>query len=121
MSSWHEQGRAAEKILFSVIAGPGKFIPSNTHFDTTRAHIQATGCTAADMVTPEADDSEDCPFKGNMDIKALEKFIAKVGANNIPVVMMTITNNTGGGQPVSMKNMKVNLTIHTLILVISVF
>lgn len=101
------QGRAAEKILFSVIAGSGKFIPSNTHFDTTRAHIEATGCKAVDMVTAEADNPEASPFKGNMDVQALESFIRKVGPTNVPVVMMTITNNTGGGQPVSMKNMKV--------------
>ena len=94
--------------MFGAIAGPGKYIPSNTHFDTTRANIENTGCLAVDLVTSEASDPENThPFKGNMDIKALDEFIQRVGAANIPVVMITITNNTGGGQPVSMKNMKV--------------
>jgi len=101
------QGRAAEKILFSVIGDETKFIPSNTHFDTTRANIECTGCKAVDFVTPAASDPEKYhPFKGNMDVQALEDFILEVGAENIPVVMITITNNTGGGQPVSMQNMK---------------
>jgi len=101
------QGRAAEKILFSVIGDETKFIPSNTHFDTTRANIENTGCKAVDFVTPAANNPEEYhPFKGNMDVEALEDFILEVGAENIPVVMTTITNNTGGGQPVSMKNMK---------------
>jgi len=101
------QGRAAEKILFSVISDETKFIPSNTHFDTTRANIECTGCKAVDLVTPHAKHPDKYhPFKGNMDVAALEEFILKVGVKNIPVVMVTITNNTGGGQPVSMKNMK---------------
>ncbi len=101
------QGRAAEKILFSVLGGAGKFIPSNTHFDTTRANIEFTGATAVDLVIPEGRDPQNLhPFKGNMDISALETFIAEHGAANIPVVMLTITNNSGGGQPVSLANIR---------------
>ncbi len=101
------QGRAAEKILFSIIGGPGKFIPSNTHFDTTRANIEATHAIAVDLVIEEGKNpSLIHPFKGNMDTSKLEDFIQKKGANNIPVCMITITNNSGGGQPVSMQNIR---------------
>jgi len=101
------QGRAAEKILFSVLGGEGKFIPSNTHFDTTRANIEFTKATAVDLVIPEGLDPQNRhPFKGNMDIAALEAFIAQHGAANIPVVMITVTNNSGGGQPVSLENIR---------------
>ncbi len=101
------QGRAAEKILFTVLGGVGKVIPNNTHFDTTRANIEFSGAQAVDLVIPEGKDPKNLhPFKGNMDIAALEKFIAENGAENIPVVMLTVTNNSGGGQPVSLANIR---------------
>jgi tyrosine phenol-lyase len=101
------QGRAAEKILFSIIGGKGKTVISNTHFDTTRANVEYSGSKALDLVIPEGKQASlDHPFKGNMDISALEKAIIEIGASNIPVVIMTITNNAGGGQPVSMENIR---------------
>ncbi len=101
------QGRAAEKILFSVLGGPGKFIPNNTHFDTTRANIEFTGAEAVDLLCEVGKHPEQrADFKGNMDVEKLENFIKETGAENIPVVMLTITNNSGGGQPVSMQNIK---------------
>jgi tryptophanase len=101
------QGRAAEKILFSVIGGEGKYIPNNTHFDTTRANVEFTGAEAMDfLVDVGKRPSERADFKGNMNVAALEKFINEKGAENIPLVMITITNNSGGGQPVSMQNIK---------------
>lgn len=99
------QGRAAEKILFSVIGGEGKQIPNNTHFDTTRANIEFTGAIAVDLVIEEGKNPQSIhPFKGNMDKDALRSFIDETGSENIPCVMLTLTNNSGGGQPVSMQN-----------------
>ncbi|MDQ2941873.1 MAG: tryptophanase [Chloroflexota bacterium] len=101
------QGRAAEKILFSVIGGPGKAIPNNTHFDTTRANVEFTGAEAVDLVIPEGREPATIhPFKGNMDLEALDAFIAERGPQNVPVVFVTITNNSGGGQPVSLENLR---------------
>jgi tryptophanase len=99
------QGRAAERILFSVMVQPGSIVPNNTHFDTTRANIEFCGGKALDLPCAEAADLEsDAPFKGNMDIDALEKLVAEEGREKIPLIMVTITNNSGGGQPVSMAN-----------------
>jgi tryptophanase len=101
------QGRAAEKILFSVIGGEGKQIPNNTHFDTTRANIEFTGARAVDLVIEEGKNPQLIhPFKGNMDTDALRSFIDETGPENIPCVMLTLTNNSGGGQPVSMQNIR---------------
>ena len=100
------QGRAAEAILFSILGGAGKTIPSNTHFDTTRGNIEASGAKAVDLVIPEGHDPALIhPFKGNMDLDALDAFLSEHG-DAVPCVMLTITNNAGGGQPVSLANIK---------------
>ncbi|MFN7019620.1 MAG: tryptophanase [Fimbriimonadales bacterium] len=101
------QGRAAERILFALLCKPGSVIPNNTHFDTTRANIEYRGGRAVDLPCAElADTAAPHPFKGNMDVEGLERLIAEVGAANIPLVMMTLTNNSGGGQPASMANIR---------------
>jgi tyrosine phenol-lyase len=101
------QGRAAERILFNVMCKKGDVVPNNTHFDTTRANIEYVGAEAVDLQIPEARLPETLyPFKGNMNVAALEELIAKVGRERIPLVMLTVTNNSGGGQPVSMENAK---------------
>jgi tryptophanase len=101
------QGRAAEKILFSILGGPGKYFVSNTLFDTTRANIEFSGAEGIDLICNEGKHpSIPAPFKGNMDIVALNHFITEKGAENIPLCIITVTNNSGGGQPLSMENIK---------------
>jgi tryptophanase len=101
------QGRAAEKIIFSILGGPGKYFASNTFFDTTRANIEFTGAEGVDLLVEIGKHPEQrAPFKGNMDVVALEAFIKKTGKENIPLVVLTVTNNSGGGQPVSMQNIR---------------
>jgi tryptophanase len=102
------QGRAAERILYSLLGGKGKTFISNTHFDTTRANIEFSGAEAIDIPIKESKDTALIyPFKGNMDVNKLERLIEEKGAKNIGAVILTVTNNSGGGQPVSMKNAKV--------------
>jgi len=106
------QGRAAERILFTVMCRPGHVVPSNTHFDTTRANIEFTGARAVDLPLPEAADTQArLDFKGNMDVAALESLIKAEGAANIPLAMLTVTNNSGGGQPVSLANIEAVKTV----------
>jgi tyrosine phenol-lyase len=101
------QGRAAERILFNVMCKKGDIVPNNAHFDTTRANCEFVGATALDLPIPEAKQPAQLhPFKGNMDVNGLQELIAREGAGKIPLVMLTITNNSGGGQPVSMANIR---------------
>ena len=101
------QGRAAEKVLFPLLLGPGKFAISNMFFDTTRAHVELAGARAIDCVVEEAKNpSKRAPFKGNMDVEKLESLIRERGAENIGLVVMTVTNNSAGGQPISLENMR---------------
>ncbi len=101
------QGRAAERILFSLLGGSGKYITNNTHFDTTRANVEFSGAEAVDLLTEEGKNPEVvADFKGNLDTEALQKLIGEKGAANIPVCLITVTNNSGGGQPVSMQNIR---------------
>jgi tyrosine phenol-lyase len=106
------QGRAAERILFSVMCKPGDVVPNNTHFDTTRANVEFVGASAVDLVIAEGRKPEARhPFKGNMDVAALGRLISEVGPERIPLCLITITNNSGGGQPVSMENVRAVSTL----------
>lgn len=106
------QGRAAEKILFNILGGEGKIIPNNTHFDTTRANVEMSGAEAHDLPIPEGSvPSFEGDFKGNMDLDALSALIEREGTDRIPLCMLTITNNSNGGQPVSMENIRLTAAL----------
>jgi tryptophanase len=106
------QGRASERILFELLGGPGKVVPSNAHFDTTRANIEHSGAEAIDLPLPAARQPRwRHPFKGNMDVDALRALIDRVGPERIPVVLCTVTSNSFGGQPVSLENLRAIRTV----------
>ena len=101
------QGRASERILFELLGGEGKIVPNNNHFDTTRANVEYSGAKALDLVVEVGKDPRSLdPFKGNLDIAKLRKLFDEVGTEHIPLVMVTVTNNSGGGQPVSLQNLR---------------
>ena len=107
------QGRAAEGMLFKTLVKAGQTVPNNRHFDTTMGNLQVLGANPVDVPVPESEDSEvDLPFKGNMDLEGLEALITRVGAENIPLGMLTITNNSAAGQPVSMDNIRATSEIY---------
>ena len=107
------QGRGAEGMLFQTLVKPGQMVPNNRHFDTTQANLLDIGALPVDLAVDEAEDAQALlPFKGNMDLQKLEDFIRRVGAKNIPIGMMTITNNSAAGQPVSMDNIRQTAEIY---------
>ena len=109
------QGRAAENVLFSAIVKPGDILPGNSHFDTTKGHIEFRKAHAIDCTIDEAADTElEIPFKGNMSLEKLEKVLKENPKEKIPAVVLTITNNTAGGQPVSMKNIRMMMNYYNL-------
>jgi len=107
------QGRAAEGMLFSTLVKPGQFVPNNRHFDTTQANLLVLNAHPVEFTIPESEDSSlIAPFKGNMDLAKLEQFIQETGVENIPIGMITITNNSAAGQPVSMDNIRMTSEIY---------